>query len=174
MELSWFLLSIRAHCRQRWAARLLACFLGPRCTYPPVQACAVNCLALVVLFGFFTHRLGLWSKVLAVKCTKKILITYPVVHLKSSSKYLPYFVAVHHLSLFIKVNGCFSGNKVWFVCFFKHINKEHISRLLNSWAWLSVSKSLTIVFTKLKCHRMNLILGHFKVSADVICHNNTV
>ena len=111
---------------------------------------------------FFTHRLGLWSKVLAVKCTKKILITYPVVHLKSSSKYLPYFVAVHHLSLFIKVNGCFSGNKVRFVCFFKHINKEHISRLLSSWAWLSVSKSLTIVFTKLKCHRMNLILGHFQ------------
>ena len=111
---------------------------------------------------FFTYRLGLWSKVLTVKRTKKILITYPVVHLKSSSKYLPYFVAVHHLYLFIKVNEWFSGNKVQFLCFFKHINKEYISRPLNSWAWLSVSKSLTIVFTKLKLHRMNLILGHFQ------------
>ena len=111
---------------------------------------------------FFTYRLGLWSKVLTVKRTKKILITYPVVYLKSSSKYLPYFVAVHHLYLFIKVNEWFSGNKVQFLCFFKHINKEYISRPLNSWAWLSVSKSLTIVFTKLKLHRMNLMLGHFQ------------
>ncbi|XP_027395686.1 phosphatidylcholine translocator ABCB4-like isoform X4 [Bos indicus x Bos taurus] len=44
----------------------------------------------------------------------------------------------------------------------KHINKEDISRPLNSWAWLSVSKSLTIVFTKLKLRSMNLILGHFQ------------
>ena len=48
------------------------------------------------------------------------------------------------------------------LCFFKHINKEHISRLLSSWAWLSVSKSLTIVFTKLKLRSMNLILEHFQ------------
>ena len=47
---------LSGHVAERWAAHLLACFVGPRCSYPPVQTCAVNCLALGVLFVYIEVR----------------------------------------------------------------------------------------------------------------------